>query len=127
MIIIKIYVSHSIRGKYGNNATHAQMKENCDTIIEIVKRLRKTFSKVDFYVPAESEPFVQRAFDKKYMDEKQILDVDCSIIDSCDAVIMYIPEDDELQGGRLVENDYSNSKGIPHHIFGLLVDFEYCI
>lgn len=124
---MKIYLSHSIRGSAGKDATPTQMQLNCNTAIEIGKRLRKTFPNIDFYIPGESEPFVQRAFDKKYMNEKQILDVDCSIIDSCDAVIIYIPEDDELNGGRLVEYDYATSKGIPLHTFGWLVDVEYWI
>lgn len=117
-MIIKIYVSHSIRGKYGKDATYTQMQENCDAIIALVKDLRLAFPTVEFYVPAESEPFVGRAHRKHYMTEEQILDVDCDIISDGDAVIVYVPEDDELQGGRKIEYDHAVANGISVLVFG---------
>lgn len=114
---MQFYISHSIRGKYGKNATPTQMKTNCDAIKVIAAQLRATFP-VEFYVPAEHEDFVHRAYREKYMTEKQILDVDCLIIgETCNAVIVYVPEGDELQGGRKIEYDYAIKNGIPVYVF----------
>lgn len=118
MIKIRVYISHSIRGKYGKNATPTQMKANCDAIIVIAKQLRETIPVAEFYVPAEHEDFVARAYRSGYLTEKQLLDVDCQIIgDTCDAVIIYVPDGDELQGGRLVEYEYAFKHWIPVLVF----------
>lgn len=115
---IRFYISHSIRGKYGNNATNTQMKENCDAIKMIAIQLQNTFPLVDFYVPAHHEDFVQNAYASGYITERQILDVDCMIItQTCDAVIIYVPEGDELQGGRKIEYDHAVKLCIPVVIF----------
>ena len=115
---MKVYISHSIRGKAGKYATPTQMKDNCDAIIAIATKLRQTIPIAEFYVPAESEPFVQRAYDSGYIDEAEILNVDCKIIkDLCDAVIVHIPDGDELQGGRLVEWQFAIDNNIPVFIF----------
>ena len=115
---MKFYLSHSIRGKAGKHATPTQMKENCDAIIAIVAKLREAIPIAELYVPAESEPFVQRAYDSGYITENAILHVDCQIIkDLCDAVIIYIPDGDELQGGRLIEWQFAIDNNIPVFIF----------
>lgn len=110
---MKVYVSHSIRGKHGKNATHAQMKENCDAIIVLVNQLRKALPNIEFYVPAEHEDFVQTAYDIGYLVEEEILEIDCLIIDGCDAVVVFVPDGDELQGGRKVEYDHAIKENIP--------------
>lgn len=114
---MKVYLSHSIRGKSGASATHTEMEENCQTAILIANILRVQFPKVDFYVPGEHEAFVQRAWNKGYLTERQILEIDCLIISSCDAVIIYVPEGDSLQGGREIECNYADKHHIPVFIF----------
>lgn len=47
----------------------------------------------------------------------QILEIDCKIIDNCEGVIVYVPEGDELQGGRLVEYNHAVSTGKPVCVF----------
>lgn len=106
MIKIRFYLSHSIRGKYGKSVTPAQMKANCDKAILIANLIRNAILSIEIYCPAEHEAFVGTAWHKHYLDEKQILDVDCTIIDGCEGVIIYVPEGDKLQGGRKVEYDY---------------------
>lgn len=110
---MKVYVSHSIRGKHGKDATRTQMKENCDAIITQAKQLRNALPHVEFYVPAEHEDFVQVAYSIGYLVEEEILEIDCLIIDGCDAVIVFVPDGDELQGGRKVEHDHAIEKNIP--------------
>lgn len=115
---MRFYVSHSIRGKYGKDATPIQMKENCDAIKAVVNEIKASVPIADFYVPAEHEDFVSRAYNSDYMTEKQILDIDCQIIlDTCNAVIIYVPEGDALQGGRRVEYDFAMDFHIPVFIF----------
>ena len=104
---MRFYLSHSIRGKYGKDATPTQMKENCDRIITIARMIRESIPAVDLYVPALHEDFVGIAYKDKYLTEKQILDIDCKIIDTCDGVIVYCPPDDPIQGGRQVEWEHA--------------------
>lgn len=104
---MRFYLSHSIRGKYGKDATNTQMWENCDKAILIANMIRNALPSIEVYVPAEYEDFVLTAYQKHYITEEQILDVDCSIIDGCDSVIIYVPEGDELQGGRNIECEYA--------------------
>lgn len=101
---MKFYLSHAIRGKAGVKAGHDIQNANCAAAIKIANKLRERFGpKLVLYVPAENETFVQIAYDTGHLAEKEILDIDCKIIDGCDGVIVYVPEGDELQGGRLVE------------------------
>ncbi len=109
---MRFYLSHSIRGKYGKDATNVQMKENCDRAILIANLIRNAIPSIDIYCPAEHEDFVLTAYQKHYVTEEQILNVDCAIIDECYGVIIYVPEGDELQGGRKIEYDHA----IKHNI-----------
>lgn len=114
---MKFYLSHSIRGKYGAAATNAQMEKNCDKAILIANMIRNALPSIEIYCPAEHEDFVSIAFHKHYLTEKQLLDVDCTIIDGCEGAIIYVPEGDELQGGRLVEHDYAMEYKKPVFVF----------
>lgn len=123
MIKIRFYLSHSIRGKYGKDATHVQMKENCDKAILIINLIRNAIPSIDFYCPAEHEDFVGIAYHRHYLTEKQLLDIDCIIIgETCEGVIVYVPEGDKLQGGRKVEVDYAGAHNIPVFIFDNVED-----
>lgn len=115
---MRVYLSHAMRGKAGADASVDTQAINCAAAIEIAKVLRNVFPEVlDLYVPAETEPFVQAAYDAGYMNVEQILEIDCRVIDGCDSVIIFVPEGDELQGGRLVERDYANETNCPVMIF----------
>ncbi len=104
---MKVYLSHPIRGTLGSNSTPESLNENCLAAIEVGNKIRWECPWADIYIPAEHESFIQKAFDKKYITEKQILDVDCDIIAEHDIIIIWVPEGDELQGGRLVEYDFA--------------------
>jgi len=125
---MRVYLSHSIRGVKGSAATQTDMKNNCDRIKEIANMIREQITPdVEIYVPAEHEDFVGISFRDEYLSEKSILEIDCKIIrETCDAVIVNVPEGDELQGGRLVEHNYAVEKGIPVCVFSTLdvaIDF----
>ncbi len=117
---MRFYLSHAIRGKAGINAGHNTQNTNCAEAIRIANILREKFPKLELYVPAENETFVQIAYDTGHLAEKEILDIDCKIIDRCDGVIVYVPEGDELQGGRLVEFDHAAKTYKPVHVFATI-------
>ena len=105
---MRYYLSHSIRGKYGKDATPSQMKENCDRVMLIAKFIRRTVPAAELYVPAEHEfPPVGYFIRKGYLTTEQALEIDCEIINECDGVIVYCPPDDPIQGGRKIEYDHA--------------------
>ena len=104
---MEVYLSHSIRGKLGNDSTPESLNKNCLAAIEVGNKIRLECPWANIYIPAEHESFVQKAYNKGYMTERQILDVDCDIIAEHDILIIYVPEGDELQGGRLVEYNFA--------------------
>ena len=109
---MKVYLSHKIRGDQGKNASNVYMKKNCDKAIEIANKIRKAISSLEIYCPGEHEfPLVNLIIRKNYLTIEQILEIDCSIIDRCDAVIVYVPEGDRIQGGRWIEYQYAKE----HH------------
>lgn len=110
--MIKIYVSHSIRGKKGLNATDEDMRRNNDLAIIFGKALRRKIPGVEFYVPGDHDEFIIIAYRAGYLSEKQILDVDCKIVQGCNFMIAYTP-DGYLSRGMKVEIEYANENGIP--------------
>lgn len=118
--IFRIYMSHAIRGPKGQNATKKDIEENIAKHIKIGTEIKAYLidwekmdglPRCDLYIPAEHDEFVQIAFDKKYLDEKKILDVDCEIIERCNLVIAF---GDPLDSrGMQIELDYAANNGIP--------------
>ena len=116
---MRYYLSHSIQGKYGRDATPSQMKANCDRVLLVAAKIREALPSIELYVPAEHEDFVATAYRDKYLTIGQILEIDCKIIDTLDGVIVFTPLDDPIQGGRLVEYDHAIATNKP------VVVFEY--
>ncbi len=112
---MKFYLSHKISGLSGAKATDTeQMKNRCEAI-EIGKQIKNAFTaNVELYVPGgATEEFVSIVLKDNYLNIEQVLAIDCKIIDTCDALLIYVPEGDELQGGRLVEYDHAVCVGKP--------------
>ncbi len=109
----RVYFSHSIRGKLGSSCPIETQEKNCAAAIEMANEIRWSCPEFDLYVPAENEEFIQIAFDKKYITEDHILEIDCVIVDRCAITIVYVPEGDELQGGRKIEFDHARNIGKP--------------
>ena len=116
---VKVYVSHSIRGKKGLKATNEDMHRNNDSAIIFGRALRRKWPGVNFYVPGDHDEFIMIAYRDKYLTEKQILDVDCKIIQGCAFMIVYSP-DNYLSRGMKVEIEYANENGIPVIVVGSL-------
>ena len=108
---IRAYISHSIRGKMGKDATNEYMEANNQKAIEFGKLMSKEFPTVDFYVPGAHDELVLIAYRKGYLTEEQILDVDCEIISKCNFMVVYSP-DDYVSKGMQVEIDHC----VKHHI-----------
>jgi len=116
--MMRVYLSHKIRGEKGLKATATEMKENCDEAIKIANELREVLPGIDFYVPGEHEDFVQVAFQHGWLNEDDILDIDCRIMyETCQAIVVYLADDDEIQGGRKVEHDFAKGMQVPVMIF----------
>ena len=115
---MRVYLSHAMRGKAGEGCSRTAQTKNCTAAIEVAWAMRNVYGrKLDLYVPAETEPFVQAAYAVDYLSVGEILEIDCRVIDGCDAVVVWVPEGDSLQGGRLVEYDYAKANNIPVVIF----------
>ena len=102
----RIYVSHSIRGKWGKDATPEQMDENNKAAIIFGRALRVFFPEVEWYVPADHDEFVCLAYQKKFLSESQILEVDCEMIKIRDGILFYMP-DDYISGGMQIEKYFA--------------------
>jgi len=109
---IRAYVSHSIRGKFGKDATFEQMEANNKKAIGFGKELVKEFPNIDFYVPADHDEFVLEAYKRGYVGEKEVLDVDCVIISKCNFIVVFSP-DDYISKGMQIEIDHAVFNKIP--------------
>jgi len=89
---IKIYVSHPIRGMRGKDATAVEIRFNNKTAMAFGEALSKEFPNIEFYVPAAHDEFVLIGYEAGILTEKEILYIDCKIVDTCQAVIAYVPE-----------------------------------
>ena len=114
---MRYYLSHAIRGKVGPDASHDVQAKNCAAAIRVADYLRNLFPKLELYVPAEHEDFVQLAYDGGYLEEREILEIDCLIINNLDGVIFYVPDGDEFQGGRKIEYNHAVATNKPVCIF----------
>lgn len=110
--IIKVYVSHSIRGKFGKNATSEQMTENCEKAKRFGEWLKSHFPEIEWYIPAEHDDFIRIAYLKGYVTDKQILDVDCDILKEHNGLLVYAP-DDYISEGMKIEIDFADEHKIP--------------
>ena len=109
---IKVYISHSIRGKMGEAATKEYMDANNRKAIVFGKALSKEFSNIDFHVPGAYEDFVGPAYRKGHLTEKQILDIDCDIISNGNFLVVFAP-DDYISTGMQIEVDHCVKHNIP--------------
>lgn len=115
----RIYMSHSIRGKNGVNATQEEIDKNIEHAIEVGTQIQayaidwekmEGFPPINIYVPANHDEFVQIAYHEGYLNETQILDTDCIIINRCDLVIVY---GEPYSRGMQIELSYATRMEIP--------------
>jgi len=109
---IKVYISHSIQGRKGKDATHEDMVENNLRASTFGAVLSCKFPHIGFYVPGDHDEFVMIAFESGILTIDQILEVDCKILSKRHILLNYIP-DQYISGGMLKENMYAQENGIP--------------
>lgn len=112
MMKVNAYVSHTIRGEKGKDATKQDMENNCQRAEALCSQIRSEIADVILYVPAEHEQFVQSAFDRGFMSEQQILTVDCDILERQDLLIV-LTENGWEGGGIGIEAMHARENGIP--------------
>ena len=102
---IKAYISHSIRGKSEEGATNKEREINSKKACEFGALMRKEFPNIEWYIPGEHQEIDTIAYRKGYMTEEQILDIDCEIINGCNFMVVYSP-DDYISKGMQIEIDH---------------------
>lgn len=99
---MKFYLSHPIRGEKGADATADDIQRNNEAAIAVANYIRHGIAPdIDIHVPAEMENFVDLAYRMKLLDVDDILAVDCKIIESCDAVLIYAPFGNIVSGCKI--------------------------
>jgi len=86
---VSAYFSHSIRGEKGGDATLEDMERNCSSALEAAIWIRDNIPELDLYVPAEHEDFVYISYKDEYLTEKEILEIDCKILEKRDFLIVH--------------------------------------
>ena len=118
--VFRIYLSHLIRGPKGDAASDQEIANNIQEHIKVGEEMRaylidwekmEGFPKSYLYVPADHDEFVQIAYKRKYINEEQILDTDCAIIERSNMLIAY--GNFTVSRGMKVEINYASDKGIP--------------
>ena len=115
-VMLRGYMSHSIRGKKGDACPPEEVEANCAKAAQDGAALMALFQRwglpVHLYVPGVHDDFVQKAYKAGYMTEKQILDTDCEIIADCDFLLQYDWQD-YISGGMKYEADYCDAQRKP--------------
>jgi hypothetical protein len=84
-----IYMSHSIRGKYGEESTIETENDNCRKAHLAAQKIQSIFSGISLYVPGECEILTRVLKKHGNLCTKQILDADCEILSYCDGWMYY--------------------------------------
>ncbi len=108
----RAYVSHSIRGKLGNNATPESMAKNNRIAHEAVLLMRLVIPEIDFYVPGEHDEIISLLYEDGRLGEKDIMWADCELIKrTCKVLIAFTP-DGFISGGMRIEIDFAHEHNI---------------
>jgi len=115
----KGYLSHYIRGPKGLHATREDMDKNRAMASLVAKRLEILVPKLELYVPADNDQFVDFGYRAGLLSEDLILDVDCHIIDQLDYVLFHDPCNCMFESrGMKREYEHTIETGKPFIIFG---------
>lgn len=109
---IRAYITHPIRNKNTYTATKEEKNKNSERAVIFGKAIRIEFPTIDFYIPGEHIEIDNIAIDKNYLTDKQILDIDCTILSKCNFIVVFAP-DDYISKGMKVEMDYAIKYNIP--------------
>lgn len=73
------------------------------------------FPKMNLYVPAEHETFIQLAYLQKFLTLKQINFINCNIIHLCNLFLTYGHADTQAIRYGKTELDWATDNGVPHY------------
>lgn len=107
----KIYMSHSIRGKLGKDATPESMAENNKLAHLAAVLIRCVLPEVHLYVPGEHDEVISLLYQSGRISEEAILWADCSIIETCKLLLAWAP-DGYVSRGMEVEIDWAIDREI---------------
>lgn len=109
----RVYVSHSIRGKLGVDATPESMAKNNRLAHEAVVLMRCIIPEIHFYVPGEHDEIIMILYQGGRLKEGDILWADCELIKrTCEILIAWAP-DNFISTGMQIEIDFANTHNIP--------------
>lgn len=115
-LILRGYMSHSIRGRKGDKCPPDEVEQNCVKAATDGNQLMGYFQHCGIplflYVPGAHDDFVQKAYKAGILTEKEILDTDCEIVADCDFLLVYDWQD-YISGGMKYEADFCEKQGIP--------------
>jgi len=118
--LFRIYLSHHVRGSSGLDATVYEIETNIKRHRAIGTEIQaylidwekmEGFPKAELYVPAAHAEFVELAYQRHYLNEAQLLDVDCAIVERCNLLIAY--DNPNLSRGMQVEIKHALENGVP--------------
>lgn len=112
MARLSAYLSHSIRGAKGDDATADEMDANNRRALYFAKYLRRCTPHIDLYVPAEHDEFVSEAMTAGDISIKRILKTDCKLLCKRTFLFVYVP-DGVVSGGMQIEITEAQKHSIP--------------
>lgn len=95
------------------------MALNCNKAICVGTALEICVPGLEIYIPAKHDEFVLKAYRKNYINEHQLLDIDCDIIGERDLLMVYDWQN-YLSRGIATEIDYAKKHSIPIYTFSEL-------
>ena len=119
----RAYVSHSIRGKLGVNATPESMAENNRLAHEAAVLMRCILPEICLYVPGEHDEVISLLYQDRRLKEGDILWADCEIIKTCDFLIAWSP-DDFISTGMQIEIDFAHEHNIPVFVIREVIELQ---
>ncbi len=111
----RAYVSHSIRGKLGVNATPASMAENNAKAHEAAVLMRCILPEIHLYVPGEHDEVISLLYQDRRLKEEDILWADCQIVANCAFLLVWSP-DQFISTGMGIETEFAKAHGIPVYV-----------
>ncbi len=119
----RAYLSHSIRGKLGPDATSESMAKNNIKAHEAAVALRCVLPEVCLYVPGEHDEVISLLYQNGRLGEGDILWADCEIIKICDFLLVWSP-DGFISTGMQIEIDFAEAHKIPVFVIKEVIDLQ---
>lgn len=126
-VVLRGYLSHSIRGRKGNQCTQEEITYNCSKAAadgtSLMGFLQRAGLPVTLYIPGAQDTFIQKAYRAGRITEEGILQTDCDIIADCDFLLIY-DWDNYMSGGMQYEANFAGTSEIPTYVIHELTQLE---